>query len=340
MFFTSETRGRNTSKKTSIAALALLAITTSNFATAPVDQGEVIIDGPNTLGGSVDIGFSQSNGWTQSSFGGYNGGSLWTTTWGEGDAVEMEVWKNTVPNAQNLQTATWEITPYLEEARSKRVEVYATWTHGSNRATDAKYRIFHDFGIDTVTVDQTQSANGWYLLGTYEFYVNSGYTPEDPVNQVRLFNDFENGTVVSADAIKFNILPDEIIADNGDDSFSASGNWFVGSSTPGYYGNDYHVRATGSVSDAAQWDVSLSDGGQWEVFARWSAGANRASAAPYIINYANGTSTVYANQQQNGGDWVSLGTYTFNQGPNSVNLSCWTSSGTFVIADSVRFLKK
>jgi hypothetical protein len=49
---------------------------------------------------------------------------------------------------------------------------------------------------------------------------------------------------------------------------------------------------------------------------------------------------VNVNQQQNGGTWVVLGTWTFNAGTSQrVRLSCWTTAGFYVVADAVRFEK-
>jgi len=298
----------------------------------------VVIDGPGVEGS----GFTQSNGWTSTAAAGSSGGqSLWAGRW-DGDPIAQQVWANPVPNPQQLQSATWDLGPSLPEAQGKRVEVYAWWAAGSNRTSDAHYNIFHDFGISTVVVNQKINGGKWNLLGTFEFYKNSSVTPTQPVNQVRLWNNFASGSgsVVSADAIKFVILPDEYIADNADDTFSASSNWFSTTSTPGYFGTDYRARTTGSVSDRARFDASLSQGGQWKVYARWTSASNRATAAPYVVYHAAGSTTVSVNQQANGGQWVLLGTWNFNPGLNKVELSCWTSSGQYVVADAIKWVKQ
>lgn len=114
--------------------------------------------------------------------------------------------------------------------------------------------------------------------------------------------------------------------------------WFTGTSVAGYLGSNYHARATGSVSDPFVWRATLPADGTYRVSARWTAASNRATAAPYQIIHAGGTTTVNVNQQQNNGQWVVLGTFQMYQGTaDRVRLSCWTTSGQFVIADAVRF---
>lgn len=132
-----------------------------------------------------------------------------------------------------------------------------------------------------------------------------------------------------------------VIVDNTDAGFSASSNWYTSTSTPGYYGTNYHVRPTESVSDRAQWSVTLPTTATYKVYARWTSGTNRPASAPYSIVHAGGTAVVNANQQANGGTWNLLGTYSFNSGTAvRVYLSCWTTLGYYAIADAVKFEKQ
>lgn len=130
-----------------------------------------------------------------------------------------------------------------------------------------------------------------------------------------------------------------VIVDNASAGFSASSNWWASTSTAGYYGTNYHARATASVSDAATWTASIPSAGNYQVYAWWTAGTNRAASAPYIVYYNGGSATVNKNQQSSGGQWNLLGTYNFAAGSNQVKLSCWTTVGYYVIADAVKFYK-
>ncbi|MCX7624865.1 MAG: N-acetylmuramoyl-L-alanine amidase [Candidatus Sumerlaeaceae bacterium] len=124
------------------------------------------------------------------------------------------------------------------------------------------------------------------------------------------------------------------IVDNGSSGFSASSSWFASTSVSGYYGSNYHARATEAVSDPAQWTANIPTSGSYQVYAWWTAATNRAPSAPYIL--PNG-STVYVNQQANGGQWNLLGTVSLSAGNQTTRLSCWTTSGYYVIADAIRY---
>lgn len=127
-----------------------------------------------------------------------------------------------------------------------------------------------------------------------------------------------------------------IIVDNLATTFAASSTWWTSTSQSDRYSSDYKVRATAQTSDTAEWKATL-DAGDYEVFVWYSQGANRASAAPYFVYHQGGATKKLVNQRENGGRWVSLGTYAFSSGSAPrVGLSCWTGSGEFVIADAVK----
>lgn len=130
---------------------------------------------------------------------------------------------------------------------------------------------------------------------------------------------------------------DAVLSDNGTGDFWASEAWWTSTYWPGFHGADYAGRDVTQGSDPAYWAASLNDG-NYEVFVRYSSAHNRASAAPYFVYHANGTTKVFVDQRHGGGEWVSIGTYWFGGGWDwRVALSCWTSSGEYVIADAVLF---
>ena len=71
--------------------------------------------------------------------------------------------ENTVPD--DGDTATW--TPDISQAGDYRV--YAWWTAGIERATDAPYTIYYDGGSEEIRVNQKENGSRWILLGTYPF---------------------------------------------------------------------------------------------------------------------------------------------------------------------------
>lgn len=236
--------------------------------------------------------------------------------------------------------ATW--APNLSQ--SGQYEVYVWYVAGSNRSTGASYKINHLAGQSTVVKNQTANGSQWVLLGTYNF--NSGTGGSVQIDGPASLNGGLSTTVVSADAARFLRVGDlpvtDVIVDNTDPGFTApSSNWFPSTSVAGYLGTNYHARATQLISDAASWSATLPTTGSYEVFARWTTGSNRATSAPFIVDHAGGSTTVAQNQQNNNGVWVSLGTFSFNSGTATrVRLSCYTSSGDYVIADGIKLVQQ
>ncbi len=220
-------------------------------------------------------------------------------------------------------TCTWSFS--ISTAGS--YQVYARWTSASNRPTNAKYTINTASGSATVTVNQQINGGSWQSLGTYSFNVGS-YSV--------MLSDLANGEV-NADAIRIipATIPTEIIVDNTAGVFV--GSWPTSTYYPGYYGNNYQWNSAGSGADTATWSFNIPSAGSYQVFARWTSATNRATNAPYTINYAGGSTTVPINQQINGGTWQSLGTFNFNAGSYNVRLSDLANGE--VNADAIRIIR-
>lgn len=129
-----------------------------------------------------DAGFSISGTWYQ---------SVGTPFWGDATDPVHYVYANT--EASETAVARW--TPTFSKAGLYPVFVWAL--DGTDRTTDARYRIVHQGGTSTVTLDQYRVGKGWVWLGTYYFDVgSSGYI--ELINQ-----SSETGKVVIADAARF-----------------------------------------------------------------------------------------------------------------------------------------
>ena len=87
--------------------------------------------------------------------------------------------------------STFRWLPAIPE--SGRYQVYAWWTYHANRSSAVPYRIGHDGGVSTVTVNQHDPAIGgkWVSLGEYDFSAGAGYVEVSS----------ENGQA-SADAVR------------------------------------------------------------------------------------------------------------------------------------------
>jgi hypothetical protein len=221
-------------------------------------------------------------------------------------------------------TATW--TPDVPSAET--YNVYAWWKAASNRATNAKYTIYHASGSQTVEVNQEIGSSQWNYLGNFSFAVGTS-------GSVVLSDDANE--YVAADAIKLTPSapppPETVIVDNPDAQFVC---YWGTSASGGYNGGNYRWHAGGTGSCTATWTPNLVAGASYEVYAWWKASANRATDSPYTIYYDGGSATVDVNQEINGDQWNLLGTYPFVAGQSGYVVLSDDANG-YVIADAIKF---
>lgn len=130
----------------------------------------------------------------------------------------------------------------------------------------------------------------------------------------------------------------EIVLDDDASSVQMTGSWAASTTTSGFFGNGYHFRVAGDGSSSFIWPFPAGvTAGQYQVFARWTSGPNRASNATYVISHAAGAASVRVDQRSNGGSWQSLGTFTFSAAPGQgVRLS--DNADGIVVADAIRWV--
>jgi hypothetical protein len=134
-----------------------------------------------------------------------------------------------------------------------------------------------------------------------------------------------------------------ILMDNGASTFTTIGTWTNDSSVAGHCGTDFKKTTSGSAT--ARWTPTIATAGNYEIYIRWTAGADRPSAVPITIKYNGGASTYTVpaadkpNQQIEGGTWHYLTTKYFAVGSgNWVEIS--GTAGTTTVADAVMFQKQ
>jgi N-acetylmuramoyl-L-alanine amidase len=88
-------------------------------------------------------------------------------------------------------SVTW---PFPRTSPAGRYTVFAQWSAGPNRATNATYQITSAAGSASVSVNQKTNGGAWQQLGTFDFQPNKG--------QGVTLTDKADGVVV-ADAIRF-----------------------------------------------------------------------------------------------------------------------------------------
>lgn len=217
--------------------------------------------------------------------------------------------------------------------------VYVWYSAGSNRATNAPYTIYSKTGAVTQTVNQQENGGRWVDLGVYDF---SGGP-----NKVTLSDNADN--LVIADAVKLEHVPSQdqhtvgaLVDDSSPSEYIAAtpslSDWPSSSNVKGAYGGSYRPHAPGKGATFT-WKLSVPEAGDYDVYVHYTAATDRATNAPYTIHYSGGqTITKRVNQRINGGQWVHLGSYPFDQGMSPIVLS--DDADGYVIADAVKLVKQ
>jgi hyaluronate lyase len=137
-------------------------------------------------------------------------------------------------------------------------------------------------------------------------------------------------------------LPDGVKADNADlTGITTNGTWTpVATALDSWNGT--HLRgASGSGAGTVTFAPKLT-AGLYQVYVWWSAenAAANASNVPMTITHAGGSTALQVNQRQTGGQWVSLGAYTFNTGTSGKVVISSSGANGHVLADAVRFVPR
>ncbi|WP_345974393.1 immunoglobulin-like domain-containing protein [Sulfurimonas sp. HSL3-7] len=131
----------------------------------------------------------------------------------------------------------------------------------------------------------------------------------------------------------------EIIVDNHDSGFSTTGSWSESGAPDEYADSSVFSRTIGS---SATWTPVLPEADYYEVYV-WYTGStvyDRDTDASYTVNHAGGSTPIGIDQNQGSGDWVLLGTFSFNAGTSgNVTLVRDVETGG-TSADAVRFVSQ
>lgn len=184
-------------------------------------------------------------------------------------------------------TATWA----FRDLAPGRYQVWATWVHSSNRATNAPFSVRQGTGLAVALPPVNQSTNtndaaypfdyyqgqSWRILDTVEVY--------DPLVTVSLGNHVATGKVVVADGVRL-VRVSPLYADDGSRHVAWSGTWTKydhPTMIPGLHGD--HAVAAGAASSTATatWTFSGLRAGFYRVWATWVQDPGRATNAKYRV---------------------------------------------------------
>jgi len=131
------------------------------------------------------------------------------------------------------------------------------------------------------------------------------------------------------------------VIDNTDPGFStvsSEDTWVNDTSAPDQFGTCHMYNPmVGSGLDVAKWEFAVAEPGRYQVYAWWTASANRPTDAPYTVHHAGGSTSMNMDQTTNGGRWNLLGTFSFD-GQGSVTVTDGANTGRNLVADALRLV--
>ena len=138
-----------------------------------------------------------------------------------------------------------------------------------------------------------------------------------------------------------------VLVDNAPAGSSAPGVVFTGtwatSSVAGFFGAGavFAPAVSGSSPTASYtFTPSLPASGNYDVYLRWTAHANRASNTPVDLVFPDGQTSVTVNQQLDGGTWNYIGTVTAEPGTSASIVIRNNGANGNVVADAVQFVPR
>ncbi|GAA3163752.1 hypothetical protein GCM10010451_09760 [Streptomyces virens] len=130
-----------------------------------------------------------------------------------------------------------------------------------------------------------------------------------------------------------------VLVDNSDtQNTAATGTWTKGDST-GQQGYDHRTHAAGTGTDAFTWKLNIPQDGTYTAYVKYPKVTGAATAAKYTLTHGTTTEpSVTRDQSANTGTWVSLGSYSLEQGADA-ELKLEQSGGGVVVADAVKLVR-
>lgn len=183
-----------------------------------------------------------------------------------------------------------------------------------------------------------------YLIGIRDTYENRKAFASALVRATDIFLGHNFGMSLWSSKGEIVVDNSNAVNDTTKARFSASANWTTHSDNSGRYLSNFR-RSTGDgpTNDGAFFDFKIPATGKYSVYARWPSNSSRSTSARFRVYETIGGTRFYDkshNQQQNGGEWVLLGTWTWTKtGWGRVLISRSLSGPGQLAADAIRVVR-
>ena len=185
-----------------------------------------------------------------------------------------------------------------------------------------------------LAIAEAQITAAGFLVGDIAYK----YSPNVAPGNVIIQSHTAGSALLQGSEIDLVVSEPVVIIDNGDPDTIPDGNWQPSSGPNPYGGQSLFVSDDGTATYT--WTFSPAVSGFYNVSMWWTTLSSRSTNIPVDIQYFNDTETVYINQQQNGGQWNSLGSYYYEAGSSYLVILKAVGGGASNCADAVRFTKE
>ena len=106
------------------------------------------------------------------------------------------------------------------------------------------------------------------------------------------------------------------------------------------FGTNYWVKGPGNGSAWRQFTPDILTSGSYDVYQWHPYRADASTNVPFAINHLLGTTTVFANQQTNSGNWSKLGRFDFGTGTSGTIrvLDSFSEAGAVALVDGLKLV--
>lgn len=314
--------------------------------------GSLVID--NTDANSTAVGT-----WNPSTaVGGYQGTNYATHAAGTGSASftwtpaiaqagDYQIYAKWTANPNRASNATYTVahangsTPVTvnQQTNGGQWNLLGTYTMAPGsaiRLTDQANGYVIADGVKLVPVGAPANTATWNATlpnsGDYQVYARWTAHPNRATNATYTISHATGNTAVTVNQQlnggQWNLL--------GNYTFSGNASVKLTDQADGYVIADAVMFVpSGTGPNTATWTPQLTQSGDYQIYAKWTAHPNRATNATYTVSHATGNTPVTVNQQINGGQWNLLGSYTLAPG-SSISLT--DQANGYVIADAIKLV--
>ncbi|HTW95230.1 MAG TPA: fibronectin type III domain-containing protein [Tepidisphaeraceae bacterium] len=193
-------------------------------------------------------------------------------------------------------------------------------------------------GLTGYTLQQSTDGVDWHTIASPPAgsigYTVTGLTP----GQMYLFQISAGSGVGGSPNVQTpaffvgTVAAGPIVETTTSSSTQISGKWWISSSIPGYYGNEYlNDGQLGKGTKSVTFNFNVTEPGNYEVAVWYPAAAGNAPSVPVEIITSGGTYLETIDEQTDGGQWVDLGVLPLSAGTAQVQFTTGNTTGLVVV---------